>query len=106
MARQAGWSGVLTMAGVGRLGLTNLAVNPTRETPDATGMDSGGYGQSVDGIRRLTFTASYHADSAGPGGIPLSVQLAGTRAFILDTDAGGVVDGTLEAVAEGAWVEA
>lgn len=127
MARKSGISGSLTVGGVNRLGITNLKWTPVRETPDATGMDSGGAKQSVDGLIGASFSCDAHVDDVGAGGLPASVQTGGAVAFQLDLDAGPVrrytgncrmtstpagadVNGTvtynIEALVEGAWVEA
>jgi len=125
MARRAGNTGTVTLDGV-RLGLTNITWTPTRDTPDATGMDSGGAKETVDGNIGATFSATAHMDNAA-GGLPVSVQTGGAVAFVLDVDGvptqryqgkcrvtGGPVtvdvNGTvtygIEAVVEGAWTEA
>ena len=128
MARIAGNTGMLTLAGV-RLGLTNIVWTPTRDTPDATGMDSEGYKGTVAGNAGATFSATAHVDDAA-GGLPVSVQTGDDGlavAFTLDVDGvptqryrgfcrvtGGPVtvdvNGTvtygIEAVVEGKWTEA
>ena len=125
MARIAGNTGTLTLDGV-RLGMTNITWTPTRDTPDATGMDSGGAKQTVDGNVGANFSLSGHVDTAA-GGLPLSVQTGGAVAFILDidgvpsrrysgscrltscpvtVDVNGTVTYGIEAIVEGVWIEA
>lgn len=130
MARIAGNTGTLTLDGV-RLGLTNITWTPTRDTPDATGMDSGGYKQTVDGNAGATFSATAHWDTAAGGQVP-SVQTGGLVAFVLDidtpmtrrysgtppvsgcritsgpvtVDVNGTITYGIEAVVEGKWTEA
>lgn len=126
MARKSGISGSLSVGGVPRLGVTNIKWTATRDTPDATGMDSGGAKQSVDGLIGANFTCDAHVDDVGAGGLPATVQTGGAVAFQLDLDAGpvrryagscritstpsgtdvtGTVTYNLEALVEGAWVE-
>ena len=125
MARRPGNEGVLTLGGVVRLGVTNLNWNATRDLPDATGMDSGGYKQATDGNRGATFSCTAWGDTAA-GGLPATVQTGGAIAFVLDTDTGplrrytgtcrissapatvdvnGNVGYSVEATVEGPWVE-
>ena len=125
MARVSGISGALTLGGVARLGATNIKWNENRDTPDATGMDSGGAKQSVDGLYGATFTLDAHVDDFGAGGLPATVVTGGAITFQLDLDAGPVrrytgdcritaapsetdVNGTvtynIEALVEGTWV--
>lgn len=128
MARKAGISGTLTLGGVARLGITSLNWSPTRNNSDATGMDSGGAQETVAGLYGATFSCDYHVDDAGPGGLPPDVTSSNLPiAFQLDLDSGpvrrytgncrytatpatvaldGTVDGSIEAVVEGDWVEA
>ena len=126
MARIAGLTGALTLAGVPRLGVTNLNWNATRDLPDATGMDSGGYKQATDGNRGATFSLTAWVDTAA-GGLPATVQTGGAIAFALTSDVGpsrsytgtcriaaapmtvdvnGNVGYSVEATVEGPWVEA
>lgn len=125
MARIAGNTGVLTLAGVVRLGATNIVWNGARDLPDATGMDSGGYKQAVDGNLGATFSLTAHVDTVA-GGVPYSVQTGGAVAFLLDidgaptrrysgtcristtpvtVDVNGDVTYGIEATVEGAWIE-
>lgn len=125
MARIAGNTGTLNLPGGVRLGATNITWTSTRDTPDATGMDSGGARQYVDGNISATFSLTAHADTNALG-LPATVQTGGAVAFTLQIDAvpsrsyTGTcritsctatvdVDGTvtygIEATVEGAWVE-
>jgi len=126
MARKSGISGSLSVGGVNRLGVTNIKWNATRDLPDATGMDSAGAKQAVDGLIGANFSCDAHVDDGGAGGFPATVQTGGAVAFQLDLDVGPVrrysgncrisatpsatdVNGTvtynIEALVEGAWVE-
>jgi len=129
MARISGLTGSLTLGANLRLGATNIVWTPMRDTPDATGMDSGGAKESVDGNVSATFSLTAHADTVAAG-IPPSVQAGGLINFVLDIDgavtrrystgAGGGcrmtscpvtvdVNGTVtygvEAVVNGVWTE-
>ena len=125
MPRIAGNSGTLVLAGVTKLGITNIKWNPTRELPDATGMDSGGYKENVDGNAGATFTGDAHWDTAAGGDAP-SILVGGSIAFELTTDAvpartysgncrlsavpvdisfDGTVDYTVEGTVQGLWAE-
>jgi len=125
MARIAGNTGSLNIGGV-RLGMTNITWTPTRDVPDATGMDSGGAKQSVDGNIGASFSGTAHADTVALG-LPVSVQTGGDVAFTLQIDAvptfsatgdcritsapitidvNGTVTYSIEATVDGPWVEA
>ncbi len=125
MARKSGLNGSLTL-GVVKLGATNITWTPTRNTPDATGMDSGGAIQTVDGNIGATFSMTAHMDDAA-GGLPMSVRTGGITAFTIDVDGGptqrytgncrltscpvtveqaGTVTYSVEAIVEGDWTEA
>jgi len=125
MARLSGLTGSLTLGGAVRLGVTNLNWNPTRDLPDATGMDSGGYKQATDGNRGATFNCVAWVDTLA-GGLPATVQTGGAIAYVLQSDAAparryagtcrisaapmtvdvnGNVGYSIDATVEGAWVE-
>jgi len=126
MARISGKSGILVLGANTRLGATNIAWNPIRDLPEASGMDSAGTKQYVDGMIGATFSLTAHADTVAAG-IPPSVQTGGAIAFRIDIDGvptrrysgtcrmsacgvtidmAGTVDYAVEATVEGAWIEA
>lgn len=82
MARVCGHSGNVYF-GTTIAGVTEWTFSPVINTPDSTGMDSGQYGEHVEGLKRATLSVTGFWDSADP---PPSVKTGAIMSFILDTD--------------------
>ena len=83
MAKICGHSGSVTIGNtVG--GVTEYTFTTTINNPDATGMDSGQYGEYVQGIKRATLTCTGFWDS---GDEPPDVKNASLMSFDLKPNA-------------------
>lgn len=82
MARVCGHSGAVTLGNtIG--GVTEWTFSPVINTPDATGMDSGQYGEHVEGLKRATISVTGFWVSGDP---PPSIKTGGKISFQLDGD--------------------